>query len=112
MNELRLLLSELFDVPSPGDPFTWALVAAMVADLLATDLQASRLVRAQGPSTTEALLAGLPPGLRPEQVVRRVASGTEVERCAVRWIAAWRSGSRRTPTSVRTSCNVPAGWLS
>ena len=30
MNELRLLLSELFDVPSPGDPFTWALVAAMI----------------------------------------------------------------------------------
>ena len=30
MDQLRLLLSELFDVPSPGDPFTWALVGAMV----------------------------------------------------------------------------------
>ena len=29
MDVLRVLLSELFDVPSPGDPFTWALVGAM-----------------------------------------------------------------------------------
>ncbi len=30
MDELRLLLSELFDVPSTDDPFTWALLGAMV----------------------------------------------------------------------------------
>ncbi len=30
MDELRRLLAESIDVPSPGDPFTWALLGAMV----------------------------------------------------------------------------------
>jgi tetratricopeptide (TPR) repeat protein/predicted Ser/Thr protein kinase len=55
----------------------------MTADLLATELQSSRLVRAIGPDETSSLVRGLPPTAEPAALVRRVLSGITADYVAI-----------------------------
>jgi tetratricopeptide (TPR) repeat protein len=56
-----------------------AVRAAMVADLIATDLAASRIVRPIGPNETRAVLDGLPDGASGQEVAQRLAGAFSVD---------------------------------
>jgi serine/threonine-protein kinase len=53
--------------------------ASMVADLLASDLEASRIVRTVGPGQLSAMIDGLPADAAPTDIARAVTGGTMVD---------------------------------
>jgi tetratricopeptide (TPR) repeat protein len=53
--------------------------ASMVADLLASDLESSRLVRAVGPAQTATFMKGMPEDVSTSDIARSIAGGTLVD---------------------------------